>query len=1555
MPDPSPPAGSASSRRRPAPAWLRLASVCVVLVVVPVALYLFLYQRSRVEEATIRNFRALAAVADRVGEVLFRLPQVVDGSSFGVSPTMFDQVTELLTGKPPGTGCGGDRGAAPAEWKWPREFPHHLQRSRRTTDAQRLEFRYRLAAHRLYESNRMDHGATRALWDHLHCLIDTHRKFTEPGETLAVQFNPMPRTALRPGGPECARGLATARCIRLRDLLEAAPCAESAPSPRLRAGRDGMQATVADCRRLEERSRELHEALKSFQGWKGVTRAVDFFGIRSTADLDELMNEATGYLSRYFDSHLIADADGLILFEAEPATVSEIEVDETRVETPGFSRYVDISELLRDEFAATDGGATGGAAAPAAPGASFHGRSFVRVVDVEDIRLRVFVQPFILDGVAIAGGSQAGAEAGAVSSRGGAPADAAAARAVRPTFYLVGVVDDREFRSAAIRLRLRMVTDATLVLLALLTLAPLLWFWTAGDRAVVGRFALLGVCVFPLVGVVLSTVVVCGVIAHRLDEHALDGAMTRVSDRIAELFDRELSDEIDRLQRAVPRLLARDRRERPSLPSSRKPRLRGTPGSDDRTLTRLETALYCDDADRDLDYDPARPETWSASLLNAEGRQRVCLSEPGRARPARTPVLDLGFRAYFEQPKQGVLWRSPPTARRRRPMGCLVGDMQDEESLIPCLVDSLPEPSKRFFDMPGAAGGAEAPYFLERIDSVIGGRLATVLAVHTGLAATPVATAGVSLNALDRAVPPRHMDFAVVNRETGRTLFHSDDDLAMTTYFVEDAGRDPALRSLLRSGARDIIELDYAGVPIRAHVRPLRQGLPWALVVYRGHELVDRLGGLTAALAIFFTLVGLFVAALATGLVLLAARWFRPPGASPGLPAVIGRVIAVASGLRGVAVPAALAALLIGFAGFSRLASIQPAGWRVLPFFAVCSVASVAVLVAGCGLVQRGSTRAADGGADHTTRRVFGLAVLIAAVAVLPSALWFGYHRSALGVGLNHYLMDATLEAVDRAREDYRRDSLQAHGAGAGVAPAGDRALSRWREEPDPDPGWVHRALRPIVATSVLANQLMTYRARPPADAGGASSLRDVFAATFRYPVGSPGAVLPTGDFGRVLALAMGLLLFAALLAVHAYSVCAACTVVGRRRYGLARLPSAGVLMDSKQGRPTGRPLRAIVVHRGGRGWCDFVYDLAVHTGLSPRDLRAEPTSSRPGYDDPSGREADAAKDETLWFVEDMEEDTLERGAEGRALFDRLERRVKGGQHVLIRSRVVPDYDCSDRLARAGRRFGGRGDDDALPDWRSSLAREFHILDQRLDHADDTDRHDRWSKLVREFPVFVLDGADAPEPRRDGLAGTTHPVNETMQEEADANPDLRHVAPRVSAEVLASVADGAVRDREAGALAVARFAKAEASGFRRLWTESTHDEQLQLYALARGGVVCSRRTAALSSLVNRGIVREDLETGVVELRSEAFRQFIEHDVDRGELDAWRKQGDGGAWRFVWPPLVIGGVLGLAFLAMANPEMRATLLTTLLGLLPAALPLLGARSGGSSGSAGGTGA
>ena len=234
-------------------------------------------------------------------------------------------------------------------------------------------------------------------------------------------------------------------------------------------------------------------------------------------------------------------------------------------------------------------------------------------------------------------------------------------------------------------------------------------------------------------------------------------------------------------------------------------------------------------------------------------------------------------------------------------------------------------------------------------------------------------------------------------------------------------------------------------------------------------------------------------------------------------------------------------------------------------------------------------------GDDDTLGRVLGLAALVAALAVAPSALWFGHHRAALGIGLNHYLTDQTLESVDRARENYRIEALRRHGTGP--APAGDRSRRRFREEPEPEEGWVLRALRPIVAPSELANQLMVYRALPPATADHVLSLRGVFSGTFGYDVGGPlWAPSERGSGGFLVTILVSVVGLALLIAAMAYSVCAACTV-DRRRRSLTKLPE--LRLGLVNGTPSvDRPLRAIVVHRGERRSDDFDEELTRHLDL---------------------------------------------------------------------------------------------------------------------------------------------------------------------------------------------------------------------------------------------------------------------------------------------------------------------------------------------------------------------
>ena len=1524
MSDQPEPTKRSTRARGSAPAWLRLATVCVVLIVVPVGLYLFLYQRSRIEDATIRNFRALDDAARRVDQVLTRLSSVVNGSSFGMSPLLLEEVTQRLTGRT--TACGPGRAVEGLDWDKPTEPSRDRLPSRRATAAQRLEFRYWLAAHTLFHGNKNDHGATRRLWDQLHCLIDTHRRYSEPDEPIEVEVSPSPRIPLRPAGARCVNMPSDAACVRLRDLLAAESCLESAPSPRLNPASGGMGATIVDCRRLRERHRDLYDALKPFHGSEAVIEAIDLFAIRSTAQLDGLIQEATGYLSRFFDSHLIADGDGQILFQANAALTSGTEADESQVATPAFSSHVDISELLRVESTpsdpAGDGGASSGNRGPAASVPLFRGRSFVQVVGVEDVDLRVFVHPFVLDSIDVPEDSRPAPDQGRAARSGSS----------RPTFYLVGIVDDSEFGSAAIKLRLALVVDATLALLVLLTLAPLLWLWTAGDRLAVRRLALTGVCVTPVVGVALLTVLACGMVTNRIDGHALDDAMAHLSDRIAELFDRELRAEIHDLRRQVPRLLARAANADPPRPPRERMHLWRTIDLDGKSLTRLERRLYCDDSDRDVDYDPRDPEIQGAFLLNEEGRQQECL---GGTRVARNPKLDLAFREYFQGPKTGALWQPPPSARSL-PVSCRVREVQDEESLIPCLVDGLPEPSKRSFHLPGTSGSsaglADVPYFLERIDSVVGGRVETILAVGTGRSKTPVAATAVPLYSLDRAVPPQHFDFAVVDRETGRTLFHSDDELAMTTNFAEDTGGDPALWSLLRSRAHDTTGLAYAGAPIRAHVRPLREGMPWTLIVYRGHELEDRLTTVTHALAIFSSLVWPFLLAGLAGLLLLLKHWCRP-GTLAGVPLTLGRVMATGFRFRrpfSAVMGIVLVSLLCGpWFGWHSSPAANPwipwnpwspdsgwSPWRGFPFFARCSVIAVFSFLACCVLGLHRPTNAAAYGA-RTLPRTLVLVVVLVGLAIVPPALWFGHHRAELGVGLNHYLVDRTLESVARAREDHRRERLREHGAAA--APAGDRTRHRLHAEPEPDETWVGRTLRAVVASSRLSNELLIYRALPPAAADGVASLYGVFDRTFGYDVHWP---LSGPGVGRFVPLSVALSVVMVLLVLTvAYSVCALCTIVRRSRHCMMPLPDADAIPKGtgKRGSVPAKPLRVIVLCASGRDRDRFVRRLTRRLDLAPH--RYHVVRQDDGYTrDRVDWVTKAAKtDPPLYIFDDLER-VLDDTAEGRALFKELERKVDGSSGVLVCSRVVPDYRYSHRFGPAHRRFaGGNGHDGT--------------------------RQGRWASLAPEFRPYRLGFPDRRRRRFDRMftgRRSLKPlgeIEEAMWKEVLTHPDLSLLARNVLANARRELPPPPLNDRDACALAFTAFRKSAASCFNRIWTESTYDERLQLYAVANRGVVDSRRTAALSSLVNRGIVEEDGDTGVVRLRSDAFAEFVEHDVDHGELDAWRKEGDGGAWRFIWPPLAIGATLSLAFLALANPEMRTTLLTTLLGLAPAALPFL----------------
>ncbi len=1454
---------------------------------VPVAVYLLLYRSSRVDQATIRNFRTLDAAAERVVNVLSTLNGVVDSSAFGISLTVLDEVTERITGRPERigaarTGCTDDGGPGPLRWRGEDEvaFPDYLFSLPQPTMEQRREFAYRLAAYLLVQSNEDDKGHTERLWGQLRCLVETHRRFSSPVETIDVAVNPLPRAPLHLSPEHCAKQPLVRCDASLHERLASEECTAGTRSPRLHATARRMAATIVDCRPLQERSHELQQALKQFHGSEGVIHAIDLFGIQSTAQLDDLMLEATRYLSRFFDSHMIADSNGRILFEADVLTTPETETDESRVATPAFSNHVDISELLRAQSSSSVGGDLRSRDAPAGRAAtvsaqSFRGQSFVETVRVEDVELRVFVHPFIMDGIDVTIDSEQTSEESQTSST----------RTTRPTFYMVGIVDSSEFQSAAIKLRLSLVINATLMLLALLSLGPLLWFWTAGDRLLITGRALACICATPAIGIILLAVLACGVVTNRMDAYALDSTMEHLSDRIVDLFDRELHSETfalrqwaaDTLQTTTEPDRGSDDKLEPSM---------NTGGR--RQLSQLEKEFYCDDSERKLPYESSTIGRTNMLLLNDEGHQLVCRGDGALTRTGR---LNLEFRAYFRRPKEGVLWR--PTIAQFDPRECRGHFPQDEESLIPCIIDGLLEDVTLVNPGNSPANVAEIPYFLERIDSIVRGDVQTVLAVNTGDLARPVAVSGVDLNSLERTVPPQHIDFAVIDRRTGATLFHSDEELAMATNFTDDVGGAPELRSLLDSRTRDTISLVYAGIPIRAHVRPLRKGMPWALVVYRGHELEDRLTAVTTAFSIFYTLLWLFIVAFAATLVLLVAHC-RQPNRLEGVPATVGRVMALGSRYTWTAAVSTGLPLLLLLSSHAWVPDGAWHAWRVLPFLAVAYVVAAIFFVLYCVLGERPTN------ATHfafTIQRVQVLVALIIGLGAVPASMWFGYHRAAFSVGLHDYLVERTLESVHRAREDYRLAMLREFGGGATSDIA--HIVPPLQAEREPDAGWLYGAVRSLMGFSKLSNELMVYRGSTPGSAHGIASTYGVFRSKFGYEIRPPLSGMPLGS---LLTLLFPLLIIAGFVEFIAYSLCSICTVVQKRRHGLVRLPEARSLLDGVRNEKHlfGGPLRAVVLYRDKKERKAFLDDLKQKYG---GDLRYE--------------------------IDDLEE-MLGSHVEGRARSKALDRAMNNDSPILVWSRVMADYRYSGGFGSAGH-WGAYENDPQRRRQRSGLPCEFgsYVLRGRvLDES--------------AFAKKLGEGTERNLPSC---------VKEVLWREATANPELLQVAQLVAADLVNAAGrteTSAMRQSESyRARAVTVFRKCASSYFSDLWARSTMDERLQLDALARGGVVDARRTATLSSLVNRGIVEDDNDTGVVRFRSEAFGEFVEHDIDHGELDAWRKEGGGGAWRILWPPLAIGAALGLAFLGMANPEIRTTLLTVVVGLLPIVLPFLHGGQGSGS--------
>ena len=1429
-----------STRSAGAHGWFRVASVCLLLTFIPTAAYVFIYRESRLANATVRNFRALDAASQRVNSVLENLPTIVGSAAFGLSPAMVREVAERLNRPGPTrrVGCEADAAAyEPADRQRPGSLPDGLDAfgpQTAPTPEARQEFAYRLAVRLLQQGD----GEARDFWNELLCLIEKHREHSAKIETIEVDVTPLRRMPANLTSAHCGRRTDSDCVERLRGFLtshgDACHDRSRLGSLAIDAGRDGMVAVVDDCRPLRERHRGLFDALSSRPAQEdaarrrgepaAVVQALDLFGVRSTAKLDQLMSEATGFLSGFFDDHLIADRSGRILFQAESPATPRLRSDENRSATPAFSSHVHILDLLRGDPPADRilGFGAGAGSAPAGDGTSspsMPGQSFVTTADVGGVELRIFVQPFLTGNIAAGGDAPPPGDA-ASSARG----------STRSAFYVVGITDENEFQSAAIRLRLKWVVNATLAVIVILTLCPMLWIRTAGDRLFVGPQMLAVFSIGSVIGIVVCVVLAYGVVTNGVDERALDDGLEEVAKRLTRLFNAELDEDLGALDEEFQEASA----SRPGAECAGSRPERAARESCGEPLNALERTFYCDTGDRLLGREA--PTIENSFLMNERGTQVRC----GGNQLTRNPRLELGFREYFRRPRDQRVWTTKYKYRK--------------ETRI--------DPSSAMTEILDGSGGrrkAEPPerkarYFLERIDSIVRGDVQTVLAMpapgakggeESGTPESKVGATSVHFVSLEYAALPPHVDFAVMDGRTGETLFHSERSLAMATNFNDDVDRDPELRSLVQSKTADTIGLVYYGVPIRAHARPLRTGMPWTLIVYRSHDVEDRLTTVTTALALFSTLLPLMLAA---GLFIVRV-WVAAQRGTTGEATTAADVVARVAAFR----PAWWAGAGIGV--LLLAASWLPAagGSGLLAWCAVIWMSGVGAFLAKVAAGRDGAADSRHGGTPTTRRRAVLCAAVLGGLAVAPAGLWFGHHRAQLVAGLERYFEHRVCEATEQAREEYALYELKHHGR---------------ERTPDDEPGrcdpaagnaggprrpanGMFDALRPLVASSALASDLMLYRALPPEAGGRATGLRGVLRDTFEYD-GGPGSGTPAWPFWLALAGA-GLAGLAVVVVVCAVAYCVVVVTIGRVELQTSS-PTAGKLLSDWRAKPGAddSPFRIIVTHAGDSGRRDFERKLESERRLRVRRIawRDEAGKQGPTWAPEQGGAA------SVHVFDDLEV-LLRPGERNDFLLAELERLIEEeGASVLIWSRIKPHYRYTRRF-RATERWPAGRSEEGLARW------------------------DRLQRIVCRCDSCLLDEEVRPN------AGSSTAI----------------------------------------------------------WLDSTVDERLQLYALACGGVSRSGRASARTSLRDRGVV-ENVNGGVSRLRIPGFSAFVRSRVDQEELAAWRRGGDGGSWRIIWPPVGVGAVLALLFLAQANPEMVSTLVTAFCAIVPIALPLF--RGGGSAG-------
>lgn len=548
--------------------------------------------------------------------------------------------------------------------------------------------------------------------------------------------------------------------------------------------------TSHDCRGLREREPRVYNALKptkdddvegdDVKDDRTLVEILDQFGMEVSMDTKKAFQEPTRHLSVFFDNYFIANENGDVVFANEHSSVSHDEHRRHRAGVP-FASLSSIKDLLVDNSPSPLAifGSIGEPNAHLNAAPTPTGHSTVRHIQVDDIDLSVFIHPFT------AGSSK---------------------------LYVIGAVLSSSLADEAIRLRLGPAADATLTIALLLTLFPIIRFWTAGDRSIFRRINLYSMGASVLVASALSAALLSAVISKSVDRQALDLHLKQIGNAVVKKVEEQFA--------AVGNGLHADYVEMTSIKENPRQLCIPNAAAESAVGKQIFCPSICPRGETSENWWPtaepfgstsdAKHRGWwptSSYVLNSEGWREVCT----QYRDDLPLGLKLQFRDYFTKAKN------------------------DKISLY-------------------------------RIDSVVRGQQQIVASRGYGdRLRRRVAVVIPKFLSIDGAVLPPPFQYAVFD-QSGNTIFHSDDDRINVSNFVDDTGNDAGIRAAISYKEGQLLDLDYDGVSIRGYVKRLHEDVGWTLVIFRNHSLVDRISALAISLAVaswlFVTLIIFLVCAL---------------------------------------------------------------------------------------------------------------------------------------------------------------------------------------------------------------------------------------------------------------------------------------------------------------------------------------------------------------------------------------------------------------------------------------------------------------------------------------------------------------------------------------------------------------------------------------------------------------------------------------------------------------------------------------------------------------------